>query len=95
MKKKEKAVYEPSTIPPYLRSSKSNLFCMVFQEKKELLSLYNAMNGTDYSDENDLTVNTLENAIYMNMKNDLSFIINGRMNLYEHQSTLCSNMRAT
>lgn len=74
------------------RSYKDNLFRMVFREKEELISLYNAVNETDYSNPDDLTVNTLENAIYMNMKNDLSFLIDDRMNVYEQQSTFCPNM---
>ena len=40
----------------------------------------------------DLRVVTLENAIYMNMKNDLAFIIDGNLNLYEHQSSVNTNM---
>jgi len=41
---------------------------MLFKEKKELLSLFNAINETDYSNPDDLVINTLENAIYMSMK---------------------------
>ena len=74
------------------RKYKDTLFCMLFKEKKKLLSLYNALNGTDYKDEKELTVTTLENAVYMNMKNDVSFIIGGTINLYEHQSTVNPNM---
>lgn len=74
------------------RNYKDSLFCMIFKEKKELLSLYNALNGTAYTDANDLTVNTLENAIYMNMKNDISCLIDNHMDLYEQQSTYCPNM---
>ncbi len=40
---------------------------MIFSDKKELLELYNAMNGTRLCDPDDLIVNTLENAIYMAM----------------------------
>lgn len=43
---------------------------MLFKEKKELLSLFNEINETDYSNPDDLVINTLENAIYMSMKND-------------------------
>lgn len=74
------------------RNYKDSLFCMVFKEKKELLSLYNAVNGTSYTDVDDLTVNTLENAIYMNMKNDISCLVENHMDLYEQQSTYCPNM---
>ncbi len=53
---------------------------MIFQEKPALLSLYNAVNGTDYQDPEELTVNTLENAIYTNIQNDVSFLIDSRLN---------------
>ena len=39
-----------------------------------------------------LEINTLENAVYMSMKNDLSFLIDGRLSLYEHQSTYNPNL---
>ncbi len=65
---------------------------MIFREKQELLSLYNAVNKTHYEDPEQLQVNTLENAIYMSMKNDLSFVIDSRLNLYEHQSTYSPNL---
>lgn len=77
---------------PTQRNYKDRLFRMIFKEKKELLSLYNAMNGTTYNNENDLTITTLDNAIYMNMKNDLSFLIDAGLSLYEHQSTWNPNI---
>ena len=45
-----------------------------------------------YKDPELLTINTLENAIYMSMKNDISFLIDSRLSLYEHQSTYNPNM---
>lgn len=74
------------------RKHKDRLFCSIFKEKKKLLSLYNAINETNYTDEELLTVNTLDNAIYMTMKNDILFLIYGILNLYEHQSTWNPNM---
>lgn len=74
------------------REFKSRLFSMIFSEKKELLELYNAMSGKNYKNPELLEINTLENAIYMSMKNDLSFIIYMRLNLYEQQSTFNPNM---
>ena len=65
---------------------------MLFSDKNELLKLYNAINGTSYDDPDLLQVNTLENAIYMSMQNDVSFIIEMRLNLYEHQSTYSPNL---
>lgn len=74
------------------REYKSTMFSMLFRNKKELLELYNAVNHSDYTDMEDLQIVTLENAIYMNMKNDLAFVIDMRLNLYEHQSTYNPNM---
>ena len=74
------------------RNHKDRLFRMIFREKKELLSLYNAVNGTSYTNTEELEIVTLENAIYMNMKNDLAFVIGTNLFLYEHQSTYNPNM---
>ncbi len=74
------------------REHKSSVFCKVFSEKKDLLDLYNALNGTNYDNEDDLEINTIENVIYMTMKNDISFIVDCTLNLYEHQSTYNPNM---
>ncbi len=74
------------------RNYKSSFFCMVFDRKKDLLELYNAVNGTNYQNADDLEVNTLDNVLYMTMKNDVSFVIGCTMNLYEHQSSYNPNM---
>ena len=71
---------------------KDTVFRMIFKEKSALLSLYNALNGTDYQNPDELEVNTMENAIYLGKKNDVSFVIDCRLNLYEHQSTFNPNM---
>ena len=71
---------------------KDRLFKLVFNEKEDLLELYNAVNRTDYDNPDDLIINTLEDVIYMGMKNDLSFIIDDILNLYEHQSTFNPNI---
>ena len=74
------------------RNHKDTVFRMLFREKKELLSLYNAMNGSAYTDPDELRIVTLENAVYMSMKNDLAFLADFHLYLYEHQSTVNSNM---
>ena len=74
------------------RNYKDSIFRMLYLDEKELLNLYNAVNGTNYTDVENLEINTLQNAIYMNMKNDVSFIFNFQVNLYEHQSTVNPNM---
>ena len=77
------------------RNYKATLFAMIFKDKKELLALYNAVNGTEYDDPELLEINTLENAIYISMQNDVSFIIDSRLSLYEHQSTYSPNLPIT
>lgn len=74
------------------RKYKATVFEMIYRDKKEALALYNAVNGTSYNDPEQLEINTLQNAIYMSMKNDVSFIIDSRLSLYEHQSTYSPNL---
>lgn len=74
------------------RKYKDILFQRVFREKEDLLDLYNAINGTNYTDARELEITTLEDAIYISMKNDKSFIFSSTLNLYEHQSTINPNM---
>ena len=75
------------------RKYKDTVFRMLFSDRKNLLSLYNAVNGSAYEDEAALEIVTLENAIYMGMKNDLAFIVDTGLFLYEHQSTYTPNMQ--
>ena len=65
---------------------------MLYRDKTELLELYNAVNGTQYSNPEELEAAGLENAVYMSMKNDVSCVVDLRLNLYEHQSTVNPNM---
>ena len=74
------------------RKYKDTVFRLLFKDKSNLLSLFNAVNDTDFSDENDIKITTLENAIYMTSKNDISCIIDMKLNLFEHQSTVNPNM---
>ncbi|MCF2568301.1 hypothetical protein I6E09_03760 [Mediterraneibacter glycyrrhizinilyticus] len=78
--------------PAANRTYKDGLFRLVFQRKEDLLSLYNALNGSNYSNPDELEINTLDNVLYLTMKNDVAFLISGTMNLYEHQSTFNPNM---
>lgn len=80
------------TLPIPNRTYKDTLFRMIFREKENLLPLYNALNETSYTEEEELQVVTLENAIYMNMKNDVAFILGDYLSLYEHQSTYNPNI---
>lgn len=74
------------------RDHKDTLFRMIFSTRENLLSLYNAVNRSHYTDAEELEIVTLENAVYMNMKNDQAFLLDMQLNLYEHQSTWNPNM---
>ena len=74
------------------RNQKDTVFRMLYNDKKELLALYNAESGTHYEDPDELEIVTLESAVYLSMKNDVSMILDTRLTLYEHQSTVCRNM---
>lgn len=80
------------TTPTANRNYKDTIFRKLFSDRENLLSLYNAINGTAYENPEALEIVTLENAIYMGMKNDLAFIIDTGLVLYEHQSTYNGNM---
>ncbi len=87
-----KKIRKMEITPTANRKYKDTVFRMLFSDRKNLLSLYNAINGTAYENADDLEIVTLENAIYMGMKNDLAFIIDTNLFLYEHQSTYNPNM---
>lgn len=80
------------TRKPVQREHKDRLFRLVFRDKEDLLDLYNAVNGTEYENADELEITTIEDVIYLSMKNDLSFMFGVVMNLYEHQSTWNENM---
>ncbi len=69
------------------RNYKDNVFCLLHREKANLLELYNALNGTSYSDPGDLTVVTLPSAICIQYRNDAAYTFNNDLMLYEQQST--------
>jgi hypothetical protein len=72
------------------REHKDRLFKLIFGEEKNkgnLLDLYNAINNTDYDDASQLQIMTIEDCIYMGMKNDISLLIDFWLSLYEQQST--------
>ncbi len=74
---------------------KDRLFCTVFGKekyKKYALALYNTLNKSNYTDPSELEIITLENVVYLGMKNDAAYLLAGDVALYEHQSTVNPNM---
>lgn len=63
---------------------KDALFRFIFNNPYDLLSLYNAVNNTNYSNIDSLEITTLEDIVYLSYKNDVSFLFGHQMNLYEH-----------
>ena len=81
----------------YNREHKDRLFKFIFgkdteQSKRWRLQLYNALNGTNYTDPDALKINTIENVIFITMHNGISFLVDTEMNLYEEQSSRNPNM---
>lgn len=74
------------------RKYKDGLFRLLFSEKEGALELYNALNGSSYEDPEMLEITTIDDVIYMGMKNDLSFLVEGKMHLLEEQSSWSENM---
>ena len=74
------------------RNYKDTVFRMLFQDRENLLSLYNAVNGTVYENVDGLVITTLQDAVYMNYKNYVSFVFDFTLSIYEHQSTVNQNM---
>ena len=74
---------------------KDRLFSYLFgseENKKWTLSLYNAVNHSSYTDPEAIRITTMSDVLYMGMKNDISFILENTVSLYEQQSTYNPNM---
>ena len=74
---------------------KDRLFCFLFgreENKRWTLSLYNAVNHSFHTDPDSIQITTMEDILYMGMKNDVSFIITDIMSIYEQQATYNPNM---
>ena len=74
---------------------KDRVFKFIFgnpDNKAWTLALYNAINGSEHNNPDDIIFNTIEDAVYLGMKNDVSFIILNELHLWEHQSSYNPNM---
>jgi hypothetical protein len=81
------------TPPVVERNTKDRLFRYIFNNDREsLLQLYNALNGSNYTDADQLEIVTLEGVLYMTMKNDLAFILAHNLNMYEQQTSQNPNL---
>jgi predicted transposase/invertase (TIGR01784 family) len=75
------------------REYKSSVFTSLFGEKDNLLELYNAIQNTNYGKDTEIEITTIEDVIFKERINDISFLIDGKIVvLIEHQSTINENM---
>ena len=79
------------------RKVKNNVFVDLFYEDKSaeanIISLYNALHDKDLPEGTVIEKINVGDAIYMNLKNDISFGIEGKtIVIGEHQSTVNENM---
>lgn len=88
----EQGFITDNELPNVQRNYKDTVFRMIFRRKMALLSLYNAVNRTHFTNVEDLEIATLENAVYLGMKNDVSCVFDFELSLFEHQSTINPNM---
>lgn len=74
------------------REYKSDVFSMLLKDKKNALSVYNVLNGSNLTDPEQVEMCTLEGGISLSVRNDAAFIVDASLSVYEHQSTVCPNM---
>ena len=77
------------------RQYKDRLFTFLFgneAHKDWTLSLYNAVNGSSYTEPELIEISTIREVVYMGMHNDVSFFVGNELHLYEQQSTYNPNM---
>ena len=74
------------------REYKNTVFTELFSNADNLIELYNALSGGCYDSDTTVEINTLEEVLFMDMMNDISFTIGDKVVvLIEHQSSICEN----
>ena len=79
------------------REYKNSVFVDLFYSdetaRENVLSLYNALHGTDLKDPEEIHLMKVDDVLYKNFKNDISFEVCGQLFVFgEHQSTVNPNM---
>ena len=76
-----------------IRVYKDGMFRIIFIEPEKALGLYRAITGKEYSKDTVVEIITLKNVFMSKLRNDLAFIIDGKLIvIVEHQSTINENM---
>jgi len=75
------------------RNFKDTVFTRLFSEDAALLELYNALSGGNYGANTAIKISTLEDVLFMDLLNDISFVIDDKVVvLIEHQSSISENL---
>ena len=74
------------------REYKSDVFSMLMEDKNNALQVYNALNGSNYKDPEQVEIEKLESGISLTIRNACAFIVDMSLNIYEHQSSYNPNM---
>ena len=74
------------------REFKSDVFSMLMEDKVNALSVYNVLNGTNFTDPDELEIHTLDKGVSLTVRNDAAFVVDAALSIYEHQSSVCPNM---
>ncbi len=77
------------------REHRDRMFIYLFGNPKYrefTLDLYNALNHSSYDNPEELEFNTLEDAVFVHMNNDCSFVIHNELHIFEQQSSWNPNM---
>lgn len=82
----------------YDRNYKASIFSMLYEDRENVMDLYNGIYEDKCTNPDDIIINTItdedgvESGIFARFKNDLSFIFGAFLNLFEHQSTVNENI---
>jgi hypothetical protein len=72
---------------------KDSVFSLLFSDPDVLRELYCALENVTLPPDTPVIINTLQNVLFMDSINDISFVIGGRLVvLVEHQSSINPNM---
>lgn len=75
------------------RKYKDSVFSLYMSDPVRLIESYNAIQRENYALDTPIEINTLDDALYKERINDISFSLDGRyIILIEHQSTINENM---
>ena len=75
------------------RTHKDSIFRLLFNDEEKIRELYGALSGEPVGADVPIVIRTLEDAVFLDIKNDLAFTIGDKyVVLIEHQSTVNQNM---